>query len=44
MVYDSKDAADDVLGLLVTDVKKKANSYPYIVIKTEKTEDVVVFD
>lgn len=34
----------ELIGPGETDVKEKAKSYPYIVIKTEKTEDVVVFD
>jgi len=34
----------ELIGPSETDVKEKAKSYPYIVIKTEKTEDVVVFD
>ena len=45
--YQAKNAVyleTELVGPGETDVKKKANSYPYIVIKTEKTEDVVVFD
>lgn len=34
----------ELVGPGENDVTEKAKSYPYIVIKTEKTEDVVVFE
>lgn len=46
-LYQAKNAIyleTELVGPGEKDVKKKAKSYPYIVIKTEKTEDVVVFN
>ncbi|MGN0290571.1 MAG: protease complex subunit PrcB family protein [Lachnospiraceae bacterium] len=34
----------ELMGPGEGDTTKKAKSYPYIVVKTEKTEDVVVFE
>lgn len=45
--YQAKNAVyleTELVGPGEKDVKKKTKSYPYIVIKTEKTEDVVVFN
>lgn len=46
-LYQAKNAVyleTELIGPGEKDVKKEAKSYPYIVVKTEKTEDVVVFE
>lgn len=46
-LYQAKNAVyfeTELVGPGEKDVSKRVESYPYIVVKTEKTEDVVVFE
>ena len=46
-LYQAKNAVyfkSELIGPGENDVSEKVESYPYIVVSTEKTEDIVVFE